>query len=55
VSSADARPTAQSYAVYSKLAGQVDEQLARLASLVDTDLARVNGMLGDLGVAIIGV
>ena len=28
VSSADARPTTQSYAVYRKLAGQADEQLS---------------------------
>ena len=53
VSSADTRPTVQSYAVYDKLAGQVDEQLARLAALIDGDLSRVNAQLAALGVDII--
>jgi photosystem II stability/assembly factor-like uncharacterized protein len=53
VSSADMRPTVQSYAVYDKLAGQVDEQLARLRALIDGDLARVNSQLAALGVDII--
>ena len=39
VGSADARPTTQSYAVYEKLAGQADEQLSALATLIDEDLA----------------
>ena len=39
VASADARPTTQSYAVYDKLAGQADEQLAALTALIDEDLA----------------
>ena len=55
VSSADARPTVQSYAVYDKLAGKADAQLSALRALVDGDLARLNGQLGDLGVSIIGV
>ena len=55
VSSADARPTAQSYAVYAKLAGQADEQLAALDTLLTGDLASLNGKLTDLGVGIIGV
>jgi photosystem II stability/assembly factor-like uncharacterized protein len=55
VSSADARPTAQSYAVYTKLSGQVDEQLAALDSLLRSDLADLNRQLGELGVGIIGV
>ena len=50
VSSADARPTEQSYAVYRKLAGQADDQLAELAALVATDLAVLNRDLADLGV-----
>ena len=54
VGSADARPTTQSYAVYKKLAGQADEQLSALAALIDGDLARLNGQLGELGVSIIG-
>ena len=55
VSSADARPTAQSYAVYTKLASQADEQLAALDALLTGDLASLNGKLSDLGVGIIGV
>ena len=55
VASADARPTTQSYAVYDKLAGQTDEQLSALSALLDTDMARLNEQLGELGVSIIGV
>jgi photosystem II stability/assembly factor-like uncharacterized protein len=55
VSSADTRPTEQSYAVYHKLAGQADEQLAALGSLIAGDLADLNRQLGELGVGIIGV
>ena len=55
VGSADARPTAQSYAVYEKLAGQANEHLAALDAVVTGDLASLNGMLSDLGVGIIGV
>jgi photosystem II stability/assembly factor-like uncharacterized protein len=55
VSSADARPTTQSYAVFQKLAGQADEQLAALTALIDGDLAGLNGELNELGVDIIGV
>lgn len=53
VASADARPTTQSYAVYDKLAGQADAELAALAALVSGDLARLNSALADLGVPII--
>ena len=55
VASADARPTTQSFAVFDKLARQVDEQLSALTALVGTDLARLNDQLGELGVNIIGV
>jgi photosystem II stability/assembly factor-like uncharacterized protein len=55
VSSADARPTVQSYAVCDKLTGQVEVQLAALAALIDGDLARLNEQLDGLGVGIIGV
>lgn len=54
VSSADARPTVQSHGVYDKLAGQIDEQLAALRSVVDGDLADLNRRLADLDVAIVG-
>ncbi len=55
VSSADTRPTSQSYAVYEKLAGQADVQLSALTALIDGDLASLNGQLAALGVTIIGV
>ncbi len=55
VSSADARPTTQSYAVYDKLVGQVDGQLSALARLIDGDLAHLNAQLSELGVGMIGV
>jgi photosystem II stability/assembly factor-like uncharacterized protein len=55
VSSADARPTTQSYAVYAKLAGHADQQLSALSALIGGDLARLNAQLGELGVSIIGV
>ena len=55
VSSADARPTAQSYVVYDKLASQVEEQLSTLTGLMKADLVRLNGLLADLGVPIVGV
>jgi len=55
VASADTRPTVQSYAVYDKLAGQADEQLDALKALRDGELAKLNGRLSELQVAIIGV
>jgi len=55
VASADTRPTVQSYAVYDKLAGQADEQLEALKALRDGELAKLNGRLSELQVAIIGV
>jgi photosystem II stability/assembly factor-like uncharacterized protein len=55
VASADTRPTTQSYAVYRKLGGQADEQLAALTALIEGDLARLNSQLGELGVSIVGV
>ncbi|HZX54161.1 MAG TPA: hypothetical protein VFE86_05750, partial [Ilumatobacteraceae bacterium] len=55
VASADTRPTVQSYAVYDKLAGQADEQLAALQALREGELAGLNRQLAGLEVAIIGV
>ncbi len=55
VASADARPTAQSYEVFHKLAGQAHEQLSALTAVIEADLARLNSRLGQLGVGIIGV
>jgi photosystem II stability/assembly factor-like uncharacterized protein len=54
VASADTRPTKSSFAVYEKLAGQADEQLSRLAALLDGDVARFNAQLAELGLPIIG-
>jgi len=55
VASADTRPTVQSYAVYEKLARQADEQLEALNALRDGELAKLNGRLAELQVAIIGI
>jgi hypothetical protein len=55
VGSADARPTTQTYAVYEKLAGQADEQLAALGAVLDGDVAQLNRELAERGVSIIGV
>ena len=55
VGSADARPTTQSYAVFHKHSGQIDEQLRALAALIEGDLARFNSQLVELGVNIIGI
>jgi photosystem II stability/assembly factor-like uncharacterized protein len=45
---ADARPTAQSYAVFKDLSGKLDRQLAQLDTLLKTDLAALNKMLQSL-------
>jgi hypothetical protein len=55
VASADTRPTVQSYAVYDKLAGQADVQLDALKALREGELAKLNGRLAELQVAIIGL
>lgn len=54
VASADMRPTAQSHAVFEKLAGQADEHLAALAAVQSNELAAVNQQLTALDVDIIG-
>jgi hypothetical protein len=45
VSSADARPTDQSYEVYTRLSGQLDAHLQKLTATLKTDLPRVNAAL----------
>ncbi|MDA1347604.1 MAG: glycosyl hydrolase [Chloroflexi bacterium] len=50
VSSTDAAPTRQSYEVFEELAAGLDEQLARLRDLIDTDLAVFATMIGELGI-----
>ena len=45
VESGDYRPTDQSYAVFKELSAQLDAQIAKLESLVKTDLAAFNAMV----------
>ncbi|NNE11188.1 MAG: glycosyl hydrolase, partial [Ilumatobacter sp.] len=54
VRSADTRPTVQSHQVYDKLAGQIDEQLARLDELLGDPLDDLNRRLDELDVAVLG-
>jgi len=45
VASADAVPTQQSYEVFNELSSRVDQQLAWLNELIETDLAALNGLI----------
>ena len=54
IGSADKPPTTQSFTVYDKIAGQIDEQLGAYSSLRETDLAALNDMLAELDMGIIG-
>ncbi|MEM8706719.1 MAG: glycosyl hydrolase [Actinomycetota bacterium] len=54
VASADARPTAQSYAVFEKLSDEIDPHLSKLDEVIAGDLAALNDTLTALGVDIIG-
>ena len=45
MASADAAPTDQTQAVYRDVAGRIDQQLAKLAELLNTDLAAFNRMV----------
>ena len=47
VSSAEAAPTAQSYAVYDEVVAQIDAQLQRLAQLMRTDVPAFNQLVRD--------
>ncbi|HEX5966794.1 MAG TPA: hypothetical protein VFY51_12715, partial [Pyrinomonadaceae bacterium] len=47
VGSAEAAPTAQSYAVYDELVTQIDAQLAKLAQVMRTDVAAFNQLVRD--------
>ncbi|MGH2448532.1 MAG: WD40/YVTN/BNR-like repeat-containing protein [Chloroflexota bacterium] len=51
VDSADAAPTAGSYAVYEDLSGRIDHQFHRLRSLVDGPIAQFNGTIQSSGVS----
>ncbi|MCB0018755.1 MAG: hypothetical protein KDE09_13275, partial [Anaerolineales bacterium] len=53
VGSADKAPTKQSYAVFDKLAGQADAQLAALKGVLAEDLAAFNNLLGSLEVGMV--
>jgi photosystem II stability/assembly factor-like uncharacterized protein len=55
VTSADARPTAASHAVFNKLSSLIDPQLSVLDTILDTDIAELNRNLGAAGISIIGV
>ncbi len=55
VSSADAAPTVQSYAVFEKLSTQAGDRLAALQELVDGELAALNGELATRGLAHVSV
>ncbi len=50
VSSADSRPTQQSYDVYNELAAKLDKQIEKYKNLVSDDLARFNALVRDLAV-----
>lgn len=54
VASADAAPTTQSFKVYDKLAGLIDQQLADYNSVLDQDVASLNQALAGLDVGIVG-
>ena len=47
VQSAGGRPTAQSYDVFEKLSGLLDQEMARLDGVLEEDLARFNQLLAE--------
>ncbi|QHL90734.1 hypothetical protein GVO57_07655 [Sphingomonas changnyeongensis] len=51
IESAEARPTDQTRQAFAELSGQLDRELAAMAALLDTDLARINTALGAAGLA----
>jgi hypothetical protein len=54
VGSADTAPTKQSYQVFDKLGGQIDDQLGVLDEVIEGDLAALNGRLAESGLPIVG-
>ena len=50
VASADAAPTVSSYAVYVDLAGRIDAELAKLRTILDTELAAFNALVREKAV-----
>jgi hypothetical protein len=55
VSSADAAPTDQSYAVYDELVVQIDAQLAKLAQIIKTDVPAFNQLVRDQNIPAVTV
>jgi hypothetical protein len=55
VSSADAAPTDQSYAVYDELVVQIDAQLAKLAQIMKTDVSAFNQLVRDQNIPAVTV
>ena len=53
VGSADGRPTQQSYAVFTELSRQLDQELAVLKRTLDSGLPRVNALLRGAGLPVI--
>lgn len=51
VEGAENRPTDQSYAVFEALSGELQAQLDALAAILETDLADLNELLAELGLA----
>jgi hypothetical protein len=45
VASSDSPPTEQSYAVYEELVVKIDEQLARLAQIIKTEVPAFNQLV----------
>ena len=54
VSGAEGRPTTQAFGAFQEIAGRVDEQLARLNALVESDVAAFNQKVRDSGAPPIG-
>ena len=53
VASADTKPTAQSYAVFEKISGEMDPHLSVLDELIAGDLAALNDSIEALDVDIV--
>jgi hypothetical protein len=50
VASADGAPTASSYQVYDDIAGRIDAFLAKLKTILETDLVAFNQLVKEKGV-----
>jgi hypothetical protein len=55
VSSADAAPTEQSYAVYEELVVQIDAQLGKLGQIMKTDVPAFNQLVRDQNIPAVTV